>query len=118
MVCVMGSRVHASHFTFSPLNIHSKQNSKPASKNQSQQNCVKIAVAQHAAHQPRTGVHPPLQARFHLSQCGSDIPVARAQETPLAVAVEVRFGFLGWLAARGRKILCKHLLELAGKLIK
>jgi hypothetical protein len=52
-----------------------------------------------------------------LSQCRGDIPVARAQETPLAVAVEVRFGFLGWLAARGWKSLCKHLFELAGKLI-
>jgi hypothetical protein len=43
----------------------------------------------------------------------------RAEEAPLAVAVEVRFGLLGWLAASAlRKSLCKDIFELAGKLIQ
>jgi hypothetical protein len=120
IVCVMGSCVHASHFTFSPLSTHrhSKTKFKTRFKKSIAAESRRNRSQQPAAHQPWTGVHPPLQARFHLSQCRGDIPVARAQETPLAVAVEVRFGFLGWLAARGRNSLCKHLFELAGKLIK
>ena len=53
-----------------------------------------------------------------MSQGSSNIPITRAEEAPLAVAVEVRFGFMGWLAARGRKSVSKHVLELAGKLIE
>jgi hypothetical protein len=68
------------------------------------------------SHLPRPFLQSPLQARFHLLQRSGNVPVARAQETPLAVAVEVRCGLTGRLAASPWKSLFENFIKLTREL--